>query len=131
MALDGSKYDIKLISNSIYKRIEKIIGFDFTNTDEDLMIKEAIEIMLYHKNADFEHFYIHLEFLREESLSLKNQKFLDRLLKELQPLKERGGKKRQMYKLKDLFPEWNLRKLDEQKFYFISNLLIFEILKTY
>lgn len=111
MALDGSKYEIKLISNSIYKRIEKIIGFDFTNTDEDLMIKEAVEIMLYHRNADFEHFYTHLEFLQEESLSLKNQKFLDRLLKELKPLKEMGFKKRQMFKLKKLFPEWEFEKI--------------------
>ena len=75
------------------------------------MKKEAVEIMLYRRNADFEHFYTHLEFLQEESLSLKNQKFLDRLLKELKPLKEMGFKKRQMFKLKKLFPEWEFEKI--------------------
>lgn len=54
---------------------------------------------------------MHLEFLQEESLSSKNQQFLDRLLKELKPLKEMDFKNRQMHKLKKLFPEWEFEKI--------------------
>jgi len=75
------------------------------------MIKEAVDVMLYRRIADFEQFYMHLEFLQEESLSSENQKFLDRLLKELKPLKEMIFKKRQMYKLKELFPGWEFERI--------------------
>lgn len=74
------------------------------------MIKEAVDVMLYRRNADFKHLYMHLEFLQEESLSSENRKFVDRLLKELKPLKEMDFKKRQIYKLKKLFPGWEFER---------------------